>query len=85
MMNLVWVTDAQYVKDYIIELTFNDGIHKKVDLANLLNKRVKLFGPLLDKEVFKAFKLDTWTLTWLDGRLDIAPESLYEMAATAEK
>ncbi len=79
-MNPVYVTKARYVRDYIVELTFNDGIEKAVDFTSIINRRMKIFSPLLDKEVFKNFSLNGWTLSWLDGQIDIAPESLYQAA-----
>ncbi|MBQ3843396.1 MAG: DUF2442 domain-containing protein [Bacteroidales bacterium] len=31
-----------------------------------------------DKKLFNDFKLDGWTISWLNGAIDIAPEYLYE-------
>ncbi|MBO7268917.1 MAG: DUF2442 domain-containing protein, partial [Bacteroidales bacterium] len=36
------------------------------------------FHPLKDRSVFADIKLDGWTVTWMDGTVDIAPEFLYE-------
>lgn len=41
-------------------------------------KNDSLFAKLEDQSVFKSFALDGWTLAWLDGRVDIAPEYHYE-------
>jgi hypothetical protein len=38
---------------------------------------------LRDKDVFARFALDGWTVTWLDGTVDIAPEHLYELGKAA--
>ena len=46
--------------------------------GNILN-----FAPLRDKAVFERFDLDGWTVCWLDGTVDIAPEHLYEMGVAA--
>lgn len=77
-MTMVWITSAKYIEDYRIALVFNDGVEKEVDLSSYLYRRP--FEKLRDIEVFKNFTLDSWTLTWDDGNIDIAPESLYEMA-----
>ncbi|MCD8208097.1 MAG: DUF2442 domain-containing protein [Bacteroidales bacterium] len=77
-MDLVWVTDAKYIKGHIIELTFNDDSKKTLDFSGIINRRKEVYAPLLDVNVFKNFDLGGWTLTWLDNRIDIAPESLYE-------
>lgn len=76
-MTMVWVTSAKYIEDYRIALIFNDGVEKEVDLSSYLYR--KPFEKLKDIEVFKNFALDSWTLTWEDGNIDIAPESLYKM------
>ena len=79
---LKWVTAARVVGDYLLELTFNDGRRVIFDCETLINK-YKLFAPLRDKDVFASFSLDGWTVTWLDGTLDIAPEHLYELGKAA--
>jgi hypothetical protein len=76
-MDLVWITKADYVKDYKIELTFNNGLICVVDLEDNMNSN--LFKPLKNKDYFKKFTLDSWTLTW-DDKLDFSPEFLYELA-----
>ena len=78
----VFVTNAQYVKDYIIELTFNDGIKAEVDIKKNISLD-KDFAPLNYLSTFKEFKLggrNGQTLTWLDGKIEISPEKLYELA-----
>ncbi len=81
-MDLVWVTEATYVQDYIVDLSFNDGTVCRMDFAKVLDMRRKLFAPLLDKDVFRQFSLDGWTLTWQNGTIDVAPEFLYEAATS---
>lgn len=76
-MELVWVTSAQYLGEYNIEVTFNDGMVRVVDFSKILQRGLKVFEPLRDKNVLRNFTLDPWTLTWLDGTVDIAPEALY--------
>jgi len=79
---LKWVTKAHYLQDYLLELTFNDGSLRIFDCASLI-KQYKFFEPLQDKNVFADFKVDGWTVTWLDGAVDIAPEHLYENSTAA--
>ncbi len=76
-MALVWITKAQYLENYKVKLTFNDGLIETVDLANSLEGKV--FEPLNDISYFKKFKLDSWTLTWPNDS-DFAPEYLYNLA-----
>jgi hypothetical protein len=72
------VTEAEYVRDYIVALKFEDGTAGEVDLADELWGDV--FQPLKDIEFFKRFEVAEYgTLAWPNGA-DIAPEFLYEHA-----
>ncbi len=75
------ITQAQYVGDFKIELTFNDGLKGVADLREyLMNEPRSVFWPLRDKAVFCAFELKHDTITWLNGDVDLAPEYLYFLA-----
>lgn len=76
-MDVIWVTQAQYLGGYRVCMTFNDGTRGRFDFADLIASE-KMFAGLNDVDVFRSFALDGWTLTWMDGRVDIAPEYLYE-------
>lgn len=82
-MKLVWITDAGYMDGYWLALTFNDGSRKIFDFAPLLAAKPALFGALAKLDVFKNFSLDGWTVTWDNGRIDIAPEYLLEHGVDA--
>ncbi len=74
-MENIWIIRAEYVKEFEIELSFNDGLSGIVNLESYLNKPI--FEPLNNVEFFKKFKLGSWTLEWENGA-DFAPEFLYE-------
>ena len=74
-MNFIWVTDAKYLGDYRLQITFNDGTVKVFDGTEFVTSN-PLFRPLQSMTRFRNFSLDDWTVTW--GDLDIAPEYLYE-------
>lgn len=57
-------------------LTFSSGEQRLYDATQLLEHPI--FKPLEDKEVFSHPELDHGVVTWLDGELDVAPESMYE-------
>ncbi len=76
--SIIYVTDAKYVGNYNIAFTFNDGLHKVVNLEQKLHGNI--FGALKDVSLFKQFKVNDWTIEWANG-IDIAPESLYEMSS----
>jgi hypothetical protein len=65
------VIDAKYIADYKIRLTFDNGEQKIADLGGKLGRGV--FKPLKDKQYFKKFFVDGWTISWPNGA-DIAPE-----------
>lgn len=79
MKYLPSVTKATYLKEFIIELTFDDGTRKAIDFSIWLHGEV--FEPLKNKNYFKKFFLDGSTVAWPNGA-DIAPETLYEAVGT---
>jgi hypothetical protein len=73
-MSLIWITNANYLKEYQIELEFNNNKKGFVDFKNHLDK--KIFEPLKDLKTFKNFKLNSWTIEWENGA-DFSPEFLF--------
>ena len=69
------VTKARYVRDYLIEIKFNDGKKKVINFEPWLTGPI--FRPLKSKVYFKKFFIDGPTIAWPNGA-DIAPETLYE-------
>jgi len=74
------VIDVDYIKNYELSLTFNDGCRKLVDLEPHLKGEV--FGELLDKHKFIQYALTSMTIEWANGA-DLAPEFLYEIGVDA--
>lgn len=72
--------DAEYLGDYRLRLSFDDGTEGDIDLENELWGEV--FEPLRDKDLFKQFRVDTElrTVVWPTGA-DLAPEYLYQKAS----
>ncbi|MCL0078638.1 DUF2442 domain-containing protein [Dehalococcoidia bacterium] len=77
------VTDAKYIEDYRVEISFNDGRNGVADLSDALKGSV--FGPLREKSVFSRLKLDKelGTIVWPNGA-DLAPEYIYFQAFKGE-
>jgi len=71
------VISAEYCGEYMIKLTFNDGVEETVDFAKWLEGPV--FEPLKDVGYFQRFFLEGGTVTWPNGA-DIAPETLHAFA-----
>ena len=74
------VIDADYIKDYELLLTFNNGCRKKANLQPYLTGEV--FGELLDRDKFIQYGLTGYTIEWANGA-DLAPEFLYDIGTTA--
>jgi hypothetical protein len=74
---ILHVVDAQYERDYILRLKFNDGAEGLVDLAGQLYG--EMFEPLKDLSKFRSFKVDPElnTIVWENGA-DLAPEFLHK-------
>ena len=81
-IKLKWVTSARKLSGYRLALTFNDGSERIFDCEPLI-EQYPIFASLRDKAVFDHFDLDGWTVTWLHGSIDIAPEYLYENSVAA--
>ncbi len=70
------IINAEYMEDYKIKLSFEDGSVGIADLSVYKDKE-NVFKLFLDKTYFSKFKVEYGTLVWGDGELDIAPETLY--------
>ncbi len=70
------VTRVRHTEGYKLEVAFNDGTIKEVDLEDELYGEV--FEPLRDIEFFKrvAVNKETNTIEWPNGA-DFAPEFLH--------
>jgi hypothetical protein len=68
------VSQAEYLDNYRIKLTFNNGEIKTVDLQSELNGSI--YVPLRQLDFFKNFQLKYNTIEWENGA-DYAPEYLY--------
>ncbi len=75
---LIYIKNAQYIKDYQINIEFTNGLSKIVDLEKHL--KGKVFEPLKNIEYFKQFQVnaDTETIEWNNGA-DFAPLFLYNL------
>mgnify|MGYP000013991361 CR=1 FL=1 len=73
---ILHITAAEYLSDYKVALSFNNGRCGVADLADSLDQGV--FQPLQDISLFSQLTLDAelQTISWPNG-VDLAPEYLY--------
>ena len=67
-----------------MKLQFNDGSIKRFDCKPLI-AQLPAFKALGNEEVFRKIELDGWTVTWLNGTIDLSPEYLYENSVPAHE
>ena len=75
------IEKAEYINGYKIMVWFDDGTKKIIDLSDVIIK-YPVFKPLADIDLFRQFKV-TDTLEWNNGKIDIAPEYLYDHGTLA--
>ncbi len=73
------VTDAKYLTDYKVEVSFNNGRTGVADLTDAL--KGAMFEPLKDQSAFSCLVVDKEldTIVWSNGA-DLAPEYIYFQA-----
>ena len=77
------ITNARYLEDYKVEVSFNDGRKGVADLADAL--KGSMFEPLKNKSLFSRLVVDKEldTIAWSNGA-DLAPEYIYFQAFKKE-
>lgn len=69
------VTSAEYLHDYVLRLTFNNGEVRNVDFVPLMQKGI--CRKLQDIDYFRSFTLDPFTVDW-HNEIGFDPEYLFE-------
>ena len=79
-----FVKNVKYLSGYKLELTFEDGSVRFVDLEPHLDGEI--FAPLKNIEYFKTVQVsqDIDTIMWKNGA-DLSPDFLYEIAEPAHE
>ncbi len=77
--NIIEINNAQYLKNYKIELLFNDGRRRVIDLGDFLKKaKNPMTRKYLNKNNFKKFKIEYGDLIWGDYEMCFPIWDLYE-------
>jgi hypothetical protein len=70
------VANVIALDDMMLLLTFNTGEKCLYDASALL--KYPAFDQLKDIDIFKTVKIAHGVVVWLDGDIDIAPETMYK-------
>lgn len=76
-MELITITKAKYIDGYRIEAVFSNGIKKMLDFTPIVNNAKGIVKKLADKDYFKNFTLDPFTIDW-NNEIGFDPQDLYE-------
>ena len=77
------IIEAVYSDKFRIDLKFRNGKSGIADLEKYISDG-EIFTDIRSIDNFKKFSVEFGTLTWNNGEIDIAPETLYEKT-TGEK
>lgn len=77
------VTDIKLLDDMVAIITFKSGERRLFDASYLLE--MPAFKKLSDKSIFSNPVLDHGVVTWDNGSIDIAPETMYEKSYEYQK
>ena len=80
MKTVFKITAAEYVKDYILRLTFSNDEVRTVDFTPMMQKGI--CRKLQNLEYFRNFTLDPFTVDW-NNEIGFAPRYLYERSVMA--
>jgi len=70
------IKKVSVLDDMMMLVTFNTGEKRLFDATTLL--QYPAFKPLENEKIFMSAKVEQGVLVWLDGDIDIAPETLYK-------
>lgn len=73
------ILEAKHIKDYTIEVRFENGETRTVNFEKFLNSaKQEMTRQYLDKERFKKeMKIRDGQLQWGDWQMDISADSIY--------
>ena len=70
---------VEYLKDYDLKITFKNGKIGVLSIDKYFSSG-NTFLRLKNKDVFKSYEVKDGVLTWCNGDIDIAPETVYHDA-----
>ena len=73
----ITITDAKPLDGGIVLVTFSTSEKRLFDTTEIEGE---VFKPLLDPKIFRNPVIAYGTITWDNGNIDIAPETVYNMS-----
>lgn len=70
------VSGIKILQDGMLLVEFSTGETRLFDVTSLLDKG-PVFAPLSEESVRQTAKVTHGFVSWLDGQIDLAPETLY--------
>jgi hypothetical protein len=68
------VSDLKYLQDYLVSITFDDGVTGIINFSDLVNQGI--FTVLKDKELFSKIYTSGYSIGWSD-QLEIDISEIY--------
>lgn len=84
MDDILTIKSASYVGDYSIVAEFSNGETRLLDFSELVTSGRGMLKMLADKEYFRHFTLDPFTIDW-NNEIGFEPEYLYAMSKPLPK
>ena len=78
------IKKVRYLDQYRLELLFDNGANKIVDLVEIVDRAQNMLLPLKDLEYFKKVKCDGFSIVWPNG-VDLCPDVLYKLGKTVHR
>ena len=79
MKKYIEITKINYIKEFQLEICFNNDSNKIIDLEQYINHSGGVFKQLQNTDQFKKFKIDmAGGISWECGA-DLAPDMLINM------
>ena len=72
------VKEVKVIDNMQMILTFVSGEKRLFDASSLLSFPV--FQSLKNKDIFNNLEIDHGVVTWDNGKIDIAPETMYQQS-----
>lgn len=78
-LNDISIRSAEYLKDYLVKLVFDDGVERTINfMPFLLKAQHPHIKKYLDKTLFSKFDIVNGNLNWNDYQLIFPVNQLYK-------